>query len=70
VFINSQAGRLAEFDALANKFFVAGSAVRASIYKEAATLADKTGPASKHYIRVMQKLVNDTDGYIEKESKR
>jgi len=65
-----KAGRLAEFDSLANKFFVARGKVRDSVYQEALTLAKGAGAASKHYVRVMEKLVNGTDNYLEKESKR
>lgn len=65
-----QAGRLAEFDSLANKFLDASGKARDSIYKEALTLAKAADATSKHYIRVMEKLVNGTENYIEKESKR
>jgi len=65
-----KAGRLAEFDSLANKFFVASGKTRDSIYKEALTLAKEAGAASKHYVHVMGKLVNGTESYLEKESKR
>jgi protein disulfide-isomerase A6 len=65
-----KAGRLAEFDSLANKFFVASGKARDSVYNEALTLASEAGAASKHYLRVMEKLVNGTESYLEKESKR
>jgi len=68
--LNDQAGRLAEFDSLANKFFVASGKARDSLYKEALALASKAGAASKHYVRVMEKLANGTEDYVEKESKR
>ncbi|KAE9400234.1 protein disulfide isomerase [Gymnopus androsaceus JB14] len=64
------AGRLADFDLLASKFFAASSDIRDSIYQEALTLSSTVGDASKHYLRVMEKLVNGTEGYFEKESKR
>jgi len=64
------AGRHAEFDLLASKFFAASSDLRDSIYQEALTLSSAVGDASKHYLRVMEKLVNGTEGYLEKESKR
>jgi protein disulfide-isomerase A6 len=67
---NLKAGRLAEFDSLANKFFVASGKARDSVYNEALTLASEAGAASKHYLRVMEKLVNGTESYLEKESKR
>jgi len=68
--LTDEAGRHAEFDALARKFFVATGSARNSIYKEAVALAGKAGTASKHYLRVMEKLVNGAEGYLEKESKR
>ncbi|KAJ7603743.1 protein disulfide isomerase [Mycena polygramma] len=68
--LTDKAGRLAEFDALASKFFSAASDARASLLKDAAALADSAGVVSKHYLRVMEKLVNGTEGYLEKEAKR
>jgi protein disulfide-isomerase A6 len=65
-----QAGRLADFDALASKFFVAAADARATLLKDALALAETAGVVSKHYIRVMEKLVNGTEGYVEKEAKR
>ncbi|KAF8825131.1 hypothetical protein HHX47_DHR7000598 [Lentinula edodes] len=64
------AGRLADFDVLANKFFTAPADLRDSIYKEALTLSSTVGDVSKHYLRVMEKMVNGTEVYYEKESKR
>ncbi|KAJ3855035.1 protein disulfide isomerase [Lentinula lateritia] len=64
------AGRLADFDVLANKFFTAPADLRDSIYKEALTLSSIVGDVSKHYLRVMEKMVNGTEAYYEKESKR
>jgi protein disulfide-isomerase A6 len=55
---------------LANKFFVAAAHNRQTIYKEAIKLAASAGVASKHYIRFMEKVVNNSEAYIEKESKR
>lgn len=43
---------------------------RAEIYKEASQLAAEVGPAAKHYVRVMEKVVNGTEDYVSKESKR
>ncbi|KAF9468074.1 protein disulfide isomerase [Collybia nuda] len=68
--LTDQAGRVSELDVLANKFFTAGADVRTSLYKEARGLATSAGGASKHYLRVMEKLTNGTEGYIEKEAKR
>ncbi|KAJ7756451.1 protein disulfide isomerase [Mycena maculata] len=68
--LSDQAGRHPEFDALASKFFVAVGDARASLLEEASALAASAGVASKHYLRVMEKLVNGTEGYLEKETKR
>jgi len=68
--LNDQAGRHPEFDALASKFFSATGAARDAIYKEASALAVKIGPAAAHYLRVMEKVINGTEEYITKESKR
>lgn len=55
---------------MANKFFVAAADIRQTIYKDAVKLAASAGVASKHYIRVMEKVVNSSEAYIEKELKR
>ncbi|KAJ7773297.1 protein disulfide isomerase [Mycena metata] len=68
--LSDKAGRLPEFDTLASKFFVAVGDARASLLKDAVTLAESAGVVSKHYLRVMEKMVNGTEGYLEKESKR
>ncbi|KAJ7364050.1 protein disulfide isomerase [Mycena albidolilacea] len=68
--LSDKAGRLADFDALASKFFVAAADARATLLKDALALAESAGVVSKHYIRVMEKLVNGTEGYVEKEAKR
>jgi len=38
--------------------------------KEASTLAASAGSASKHYLRVMEKVVNGSEEYIHKEVNR
>jgi len=68
--LNDEAGRLAEFDNLARQFFVATGDARDALYKQAIALGASAGAASKHYLRVMEKLVNGTEGYVEKEAKR
>ncbi|KAG6877801.1 hypothetical protein C0993_003775 [Termitomyces sp. T159_Od127] len=68
--LNDQAGRLPEFDSLASKFFVAGAEARDSIFKEASVLAASVGATSKHYVRVMEKVVNDSETYVQKEASR
>ncbi|KAJ7593108.1 protein disulfide isomerase [Mycena floridula] len=68
--LSDEAGRLTEFDTLANKFFVATGDARDSIYKEALALAASGKATSKHYLRAMEKMVNGTEDYIVKEAKR
>jgi protein disulfide-isomerase A6 len=68
--LTDEAGRHAEFDALARKFVLATGAARNSIHEEAIALASKAGSASKHYLRIMEKLVHGSEGYLEKEAKR
>ncbi|KAH9481372.1 Protein disulfide-isomerase erp38 [Psilocybe cubensis] len=68
--LNDEAGLVPEFDSLAHKFFTAQSSARDAIYKEALSLAATTGAASKHYLRVMEKVANGSAEYIDKETKR
>jgi len=68
--LTNSAGRLPELDVLANKFFVATSDARDSIYREALALAATAGVTGKHYIKVMEKVVNGTEAYFEKEATR
>lgn len=68
--LTDQAGRLSDFDALANKFFAAGADTRNKIFKEASVLAATAGAASKHYLRVMEKVVNGSEAYVQKEANR
>jgi protein disulfide-isomerase A6 len=66
----AQAGRIAELDTLAQKFLAAAGDARDYIYKEALTLSGSLGETANQYIRVMEKIVNNSESYIEKESKR
>jgi protein disulfide-isomerase A6 len=68
--LNDKAGRVPELDTLASKFASATADTRSSIHAEALLLQDTVGAAAKHYFRVMEKVVNGTDGYLEKEAKR
>ncbi|KAF5367576.1 hypothetical protein D9758_003706 [Tetrapyrgos nigripes] len=68
--LNDEAGRVPELDVLASKFFVATSDAKNSVYQEALSLATSFGERSKHYLRVMEKIVNGTEDYIEKEVSR
>lgn len=68
--LNELAWRLPDFDEIASKFYGAEESTRQTILAEAAALADTVGPAAKQYLRVMEKVVNGTGDYLEKESKR
>lgn len=68
--LNEQAGRLPDFDTLAEKFFDAQGHARVAIFAEAEALAKTVGPAAKHYIKVMEKVVNGSEEYLAKETKR
>ncbi|KAF7327818.1 Protein disulfide-isomerase erp38 [Mycena kentingensis (nom. inval.)] len=67
--LNDAAGRVSELDALAGQFVAAAADARTGILKAAETLAAESGAASKHYLRVMEKLSNNSE-YLEKEEKR
>ncbi|KAF9815482.1 hypothetical protein IEO21_04579 [Rhodonia placenta] len=64
------AGRLPEFDTLASQFVAAAGEARDAIYKDASALAASVGPTASHYVRVMEKVVNGSEEYLEKETKR
>jgi len=68
--LNDEAGRIPEFDTLAEKFFDAAGHVRQEILQDASTLAKTVGPAAAHYLKVMEKVVNGSEEYLAKESKR
>ena len=57
-------------DTLAQKFFTASPSIRDALYSEALELVASAGSSAKHYVRVMEKIVNGSVGYIEKETKR
>lgn len=43
---------------------------RAKLYEEASTLGQGIGDSAKYYLRVMEKLVDGAEDYVEKETKR
>ena len=68
--IIQQAGRVPELDSLAQQFATAKGSTRKKVYDSAVGLA---GSDSKHgsvYLRVMEKMLNGADEYLEKETKR
>nr|GAT60740.1 disulfide isomerase [Mycena chlorophos] len=68
--LNDQAGRVADLDTLASKFMLAAADARSSIIEDATALVAAAGSLSNHYLRVMEKLANSSEGYLEKEGKR
>lgn len=68
--LNDQAGRLAELDAIAQKFLTAVGTARDVAYKEGKALSEGLGSAAQYYVRVMERIVKDSEAYIDKESKR
>ena len=68
--LNDKAGRLEQLDALAAKFYEESAAARQALLKEASELASTLGAGAKHYLRVMEKVVNGSEDYLEKESTR
>lgn len=68
--LNDKAGRVATLDTLASQIFSAVPTSRAELYAEATKLGATLGESAKYYLRVMDKLVNGTEGFVEKEAKR
>ncbi|OAX39551.1 protein disulfide isomerase [Rhizopogon vinicolor AM-OR11-026] len=68
--LNDEAGRIPELDTLAQKFLAAAGDARDYIYKEALTVSGSLGETANQYIRIMEKIVNNSESYIEKESRR
>ena len=68
--LDDKAGRLEQLDALAAKFFEETAAARQTLLKEASDLASALGAGAKHYLRVMEKVVNGSEEYLQKESTR
>lgn len=68
--VDVQAGRVASLDSLASQFFTALPSSRAELYDEAVVLGKDLGVGAAYYLKVMEKLVNGTENYVEKEAKR
>ncbi|KIK82603.1 hypothetical protein PAXRUDRAFT_832171 [Paxillus rubicundulus Ve08.2h10] len=68
--LNDEAGRLPQLDSVAQKFLAATADAREAIYHEARILSESLGAASNHYLRVMEKIIGNSEAYIGKESKR
>jgi len=68
--LNTQAGRVAALDAVAQKFITASADARQAIYEEAVAAAEAVGDGAKHYIKVFEKILKGGETYIAKETKR
>lgn len=68
--LNEQAGRIPSFDALAAKFFSAATGAKQTILDEAIALKATAGPAAEQYVKVMKKVVNNSEAYLTKEAGR
>ncbi|PSS37492.1 hypothetical protein PHLCEN_2v699 [Hermanssonia centrifuga] len=68
--LNDFAGRNPEFDSMASRFIVATGSARDTLYKDAELFAKAFGQKYKYYLRVMEKMMNSTEDYVEKESTR
>ncbi|KAH8118068.1 protein disulfide isomerase [Phellopilus nigrolimitatus] len=68
--LNDKAGRIPEFDALAAKFFSTATSAKNTVLEEALALASSAGSAAEHYLRVMKKVVNGSEEYLQKETTR
>lgn len=68
--LDESAGRHPEFDSLASRFIVAAADVRDKLYKDAELFSRATGPKFNYYLKVMEKLLNGTEGWVEKETNR
>ena len=55
---------------MASRFIVGASDARDTLFKDAQLFAGAFKGKYAYYLRVMEKLINGTEGYIEKESKR
>lgn len=65
-----QAGRSPKLDEYARKFFSASPANRQSVYEVVKGLEEATIRDGEPYIRAMEKVLNGTTDYVEKELKR
>ena len=57
-------------DDLAHRFVTGKGSSRKEVYDTAVGLVDSAGEHGSSYLRVMEKVLNGTDEYLEKETKR
>ena len=68
--LDDTVGRHPEFDSMASRFVAANGATRDKLYSDAELLSGAFGTKYKYYLRVMEKVLNGSEDYIEKESNR
>ena len=55
---------------MASRFIVATQSARNTLFEDAQLIAKAYGSKYKYYLRIMEKLLNNSEGFVEKESKR
>lgn len=55
---------------MASRFVVGTADARDTLYKDAQLFARATGEKYKYYLKVMEKVLNGTEEYVEKEASR
>ncbi|KAG8858751.1 hypothetical protein FRB96_004888 [Tulasnella sp. 330] len=68
--LNEFAGRVATLDTFAAELFSALPTARAKIFAEATAAAKTAGATGAYYLKVMQKIIDGSEEWVEKESKR
>ena len=68
--LDDNAGRHPEFDSLASRFIVATSDARGKLVEDAKLFARATGEKYKYYLKVMDKVINGSEEWVEKEATR
>ncbi|KIO34735.1 hypothetical protein M407DRAFT_64110 [Tulasnella calospora MUT 4182] len=68
--LDDKAGRVATLDTLAQSLFAAPATTRDAIYAEAKAAAEKLGAEGAYYARVFKKVVEDSEEWVAKETKR
>ncbi|KAJ3330761.1 hypothetical protein HDU76_004934 [Blyttiomyces sp. JEL0837] len=70
--LNDKAGKIADLDVIAAKFLAADAAARSTLKDDASKIAkkNKTNKYATYYVKVMDKISKDGNGYVEKEVAR
>ncbi|KAG8954435.1 hypothetical protein FRC04_011762 [Tulasnella sp. 424] len=68
--LDDKVGRVATLDTLAQNLFAAPASARDTIYAEAKATAEKLGAEGAYYLRVFQKVMENSEEWVAKETKR